>query len=359
MRRIIDIHAHVFPRYADLAVQVMDRCGIEASVVLAWHDGFGEGLGRHLEAFGKFPGRFITFGNVDFSRINEPGFAHQAAAQMEVDATAGMRGLKVYKALGLSYRKPDNSFWRPNDPLLDPIWSKAGELGLPVLIHTADPPCFWEPVNDLNFWNGVLYGEYSWWTYYGKTMPSPCELLGERLEMVSRHPGTIFIFPHTAEKADSLDAAAEDLDRFPNLFYDFSARLPEMARSARRAAHAREFFCAYPGRILFGTDIIYDDTNVPTGQQAQILYQPGEIPLDGADAEARYVGTTTAFVRSNIEFLISREIQTAPPFKRSHAPYEIHGLGIPEDIADKILYANAARLLQLPGPSGSMQRKSG
>ncbi len=349
MQRVFDIHTHVFPRYAALAVEAMDRSGIEASVVLAWHDGFGGGLQRHIEAFAKYPGRFITFGNIDFSQINEPDFARNAAAQMERDAAAGMRGLKVYKALGLDYRRPDGRFWRPNDPELDPIWAKAGKLGLPVLIHSADPPCFWEPVNEFNFWNGVLHGEYAWWTYYNKGLPSGSELLGDRLEMVARHRGTTFIFPHCGEKADSLDSAAEDLDAHPNIVYDFSARVPELARSARRAAHTREFFMAYDDRIFFGTDVIYDDTNVPTGQQAQILYQPGEIPLNGADPRERYIETTTAFNRSNIEFITSARIQTAPPFKRSMAPFEIHGLGLPEDIADMILYENAARLLRLSG----------
>jgi len=350
MRRIIDFHTHVFPHYADLAVEVMDRCDIETSVVLAWHDGFDAGLSRYLDAFSKYPGRFVTFGNVDFARINEPEFALRAAAQMEADAKAGMRGLKVFKALGLSYRKPDHTFWRPNDPLLDPIWAKAGELNFPVLIHTADPACFWEPVNDLNFWNGVLYGEYAWWTYYGKGMPSPGELLAERLEMISRHPGTTFLFPHTAEKCDSLDSAAEDLDRFPNLFYDFSARLPDIARSARRAAHTREFFTAYPDRILFGTDIIYDDTNVPTGQQAQILLQPGEIPLAGADPARRYVQTTVDFYQSHLDFLQTDGIQQNPPFRRTKAPLQIHGLGLDESVSDLILRSNATRLLQ-PEPS--------
>jgi predicted TIM-barrel fold metal-dependent hydrolase len=165
--------------------------------------------------------------------------------------------------------------------------------------------------------------------------------------MVARHRGTTFIFPHCAEKPDSLDCAAEDLDAHPNVVYDFSARVPELARSARRAAHTREFFTAYADRIFFGTDVIFDDTNVPTGQQAQILYQPGEIPLDGADPRARYIETTAAFNRSNIEFITSSRIQTAPPFKRSIAPYEIHGLGLPEDIAAKILHQNAVRLLGL------------
>ncbi len=347
MTRVFDIHTHVFPHYADLAVEAMDRSGIEASVVLAWHDGFGEGLKRHLDAFAKYPGRFFTFGNVDFRRINEPGFATAAAAQMERDASAGMCGLKVYKALGLDYRRPDGRFWRPNDPELDPIWAKAGELGLPVLIHSADPPCFWEPVNEFNFWNGVLHGEYAWWTYYNKGLSSANELLGDRLEMVACHRNTTFIFPHCAEKADSLDSAAEDLDAHANIVYDFSARIPELARSARRAAHTREFFAAYADRIFFGTDVIYDDTNVPTGQQAQILYQPGEVPLRGADPRERYIETTAAFNRSNIEWITSSHIQTTPFFKRSIAPFEIHGLGLPDDIAAKILYDNAARLLGL------------
>jgi predicted TIM-barrel fold metal-dependent hydrolase len=29
-----------------------------------------------------------------------------------------------------------------DDPRLDPIWAKCGELGIPVLIHSADPNLF-------------------------------------------------------------------------------------------------------------------------------------------------------------------------------------------------------------------------
>jgi hypothetical protein len=93
--------------------------------------------------------------------------------------------------------------------------------------------------------------------------------------------------------------------------------------------------------------VIYDDTHGPPGQQAQILSQPGEIPLDGADARERYIETTTAFNISNIEFITSSKIQTSPPFKRSIAPFAIHGLGLPEEIAAKILHRNAVRLLGL------------
>ena len=73
-------HTHVLPQHADLAVAVMDRAGISRSVTLAWHDGFGEGLARQVEAFGRHPGRFTVFGNLDFSRVNEPDFGEAAGA---------------------------------------------------------------------------------------------------------------------------------------------------------------------------------------------------------------------------------------------------------------------------------------
>ena len=47
MKRI-DAHTHVRPRYAKLAVAVMDRCGIDCAVTLEHHDGFGDSLERHL-----------------------------------------------------------------------------------------------------------------------------------------------------------------------------------------------------------------------------------------------------------------------------------------------------------------------
>ena len=107
---MIDTHTHVIPKYVDLAVQAMDRAGIARSVTLEWHDGFGDTLKRHLEVFNAYGDRFIVFGNVDWRRINEKGFADAAARQMAEDIAAGMRGLKIYKALGLDYRHENGEF---------------------------------------------------------------------------------------------------------------------------------------------------------------------------------------------------------------------------------------------------------
>jgi len=346
MTRIIDAHTHVFPDYADLAVRVMDRCGVERTVTLEWHDGFGAALREHLAVFARYPGRFAVFGNVDFRRINDPDFGAAAADQLERDVAAGMRGLKIYKALGLEYRHPDGSFWHVDDERLDPIWAKAGELGIPVLIHIADPPAFWQPLTARNGWNGVLYGEYASWAYYRKGYPGPDELLGERNEVVARHPGTTFICPHVGSRAESLTLAANDLDAHPNLHYDISARLPELGLPGR-VAHAREFLTRYQDRILFGTDIIYDHANVPTGMQAQCLYQPGEIPLAGANPRDKYVETTAAFLASHLDFLVTLRVQHNPPFKRTLSDYDMMGVGLDEPVAQKVLWQNAERLVPM------------
>jgi predicted TIM-barrel fold metal-dependent hydrolase len=323
----------------------MDRSGIERAVTLEWHDGFGTTLVEHLRIFNSFPGRFTVFGNVDFTKINEPGFAPAAAKEMERGVDAGMKGIKIYKALGLEYKHPDGTFWHINDERLNPVWEKAGELGIPVLIHTADPAPFWHPVNERNFWNGVIYGEYAWWSYYRKGFPSKDELLSERNEVIARHPRTTFICPHVGSNSEALDVASDDLDALPNLNYDISARIPIMGLPGRRRARSREFLIQYQDRVLFGTDVIFDDTNVPTGVQAQSLYQPGEIPLQGASPEEKYVDTTVEFVNSHLDFLLTAKVQNNPPFKRSMKGYSIEGLALPTGVSDKILFRNAKRLI--------------
>ena len=126
-----------------------------------------------------------------------------------------------------------------------------------------------------------------------------------------------------------------------------SARIPIMGLPGRRRERSRQFLIEYQDRILFGTDAIYDDTNVPTGIQAQCLYQPGEIPIGDADPHEKYVETTVEFVRSHIDFLTTDRDQKDPPFKRATAGYSIGGLALPVEVCDKILHSNARRLLGL------------
>ena len=59
-------------------------------------------------------------------------------------------GLKEFKRLGLVLRDDHGKLIKIDDPKLDPVWKRCGELGMPVSIHVADPKAFWEPYNDKN-----------------------------------------------------------------------------------------------------------------------------------------------------------------------------------------------------------------
>jgi hypothetical protein len=63
--------------------------------------------------------------------------------QVEEGHRLGAAGLKEYKRLGLYLRDGEGKLIRIDDPKLDPVWKRCGELKMPVSIHVADPRAFW------------------------------------------------------------------------------------------------------------------------------------------------------------------------------------------------------------------------
>jgi len=108
-------------------------------------------LEKSLENIKKqYPDRFILFSNIDFGDIDDPQWSARTTAQLERDVKQGAKGLKIYKSLGFTVRDVNGKRVRVDDPRLDPIWKKAGELKIPVIIHTADPKSFWDPLDSMN-----------------------------------------------------------------------------------------------------------------------------------------------------------------------------------------------------------------
>jgi len=83
----------------DRLVEVMDQCGIKAmaNLTACW----GDDLNRLLDHYERrYPRRFYAFDNVDWSRVNTPGFGQLAAGQLEESVGAGPR-VEAFKELGL------------------------------------------------------------------------------------------------------------------------------------------------------------------------------------------------------------------------------------------------------------------
>jgi 5-methyltetrahydropteroyltriglutamate--homocysteine methyltransferase len=165
---------------------------------------WGDDLKRQIETYeGRFPGRFYTFANVDWRGVGEPGFGERAEREFEESVRAGARGLKVFKNLGLQVRDRSGSLLRPDDERLDALWAKAGELGVPVLIHVADPAAFFEPLDPTND-SYLELKKHPDWHFYGPGIPTFRELIEAGIALMARHPQTTFITAHTGWYTENL-----------------------------------------------------------------------------------------------------------------------------------------------------------
>ena len=150
----IDVHNHQWDMpNQDLKGLLSDMSSLNMVVMVnlsgrsfdIFHDDYGgnemqnagiEKLNRSLlNVKNNGNGRILIFTNIDFSGIDNPAWTKTAVEQLEKDVKAGAAGLKVYKDLGLEVKDKNGKRVTVDDPRLDPIWEKCGELKIPVLIH--------------------------------------------------------------------------------------------------------------------------------------------------------------------------------------------------------------------------------
>ena len=193
----IDVHNHQFQMPTmDLGklITEMDKMNMKVMVNLSGQS--GESITKSVANIkGNFPKRFIVFANIDFKNVGEAGWSEKAAKQLEEDVKNGANGLKIYKSLGFSVNDVNGKRVTVDDPRLDAIWKKAGDLKIPVLIHTADPKPFWQPMDSTNErWLELATHPRR---KRGDDDPAPFDtLIAEQHRMFQKHPKTIFIAAH-------------------------------------------------------------------------------------------------------------------------------------------------------------------
>ncbi len=246
----VDIHCHwELEENPHELLAAMDERNVRRAVNLS--GGWGEKLDRMLDRFHRAaPGRLIIFCNVDFSTIDEPDFGPRTAAALEDARRKGAGGLKIFKDLGLRIRDASGRIVAVDDRRLDPIWATCGRLGMPVLLHTADPVAFFQPVDRFNE-RWMQLKRHPTWSFHGDEFPARGDLLAQRDRVLERHPRTVFVGAHLGGHAADLDAAARTLDAHPNFSLDIAGRVAELGRQPYRA---RRFLIEYQDRIVFGTD---------------------------------------------------------------------------------------------------------
>jgi len=305
----IDIHNHYFSmNSADLSerIKAMDTLNMAVMVNLS---GRGRGSSEHLEASFKnvetnYPGRFILFTNVEFGDIDNPEWASRVTKQLEADVRRGAKGLKIYKSLGMFNKDSKGNRITIDDPRIDPVWAKCGELGIPVLIHAADPKQFWDPIDKENErWLELKLHP----NRRHDTDPVKWEtVIAEQHRMFKKHPRTKFINAHLGWYGSDLKKLASLMDEIPNMYTEIGAVIAELGRQPRAA---KAFLTKYQDRVLFGKD----------------SWVPDEYET---------------YFR-----VLETEDEYFPYHKRYHAFWRMYGLGLPDEILKKIYYKNAMTLI--------------
>ena len=303
----IDVHNHQFDmpdKDLGILIKEMDKLNMKVMVNLSGQS--GDRISRSVTNIrDHYPKRFIVFANVEFNRVGEAGWGEKAAKQLEEDVKNGANGLKIYKNLGFSVTDVDGKRVKVDDPRLDAVWKKAGELKIPVLIHTADPKSFWDPMDA----NNERWLELSTHPNRKKdaTNPAPWDtLMAEQHRLFRKHRNTTFIAAHFGWYPNDLQKLGQLLDEMPNVVVEFGAVIAELGRQPRAA---KQFFTKYQDRILFGKD--------------------SWVPEEYA-----------TYFR-----VLETEDEYFPYHKKYHAFWAMYGMGLPDDILKKVYYKNALRII--------------
>lgn len=299
------IHAHQDPKKV---LAVMDKANVRTVFILTglW----GEKLQHVIDEMVKpYPGRFVVFTQIDWSRVDEPEFVAEMVKLIQDSARRGAKGLKLLKDFGLSFRHRNGELVKIDDPKFNPIWEECARLKFPVFIHTTDPEAFFHPINAANERHEELI-ENPDWSFPPDKYPSKESLLAARDRVFTRHPHTQFVALHMANWPENLDYVDQLLAKYPNVVVEFGARVAELGRQPMRT---RQFFEKYQNRILFGSDF--------------------EIEQDMYSNHFRWLET-------NDEYF---DYWGSPGQGR----WKIYGLGLSDRILKKIYHENAERLFKL------------
>src|SRR4051812_15128206 len=304
---VVDVHTHGTAAYVSNPERITEVDALNLRVLVDLSGGTDPAeIKRKVDAINASPykDRFRVFANVNWEGAGGPGWQEKALNDLRQSGKNGAIGLKVFKELGLRNKKFDGTLLKVDDPVLDPVWDLAGELNIPVIIHTAEPQEFFSPLDNHNErWLelNIFQDRYRPSSNY----PTFEELMQQRDHMFAKHPKTRFIGAHFAWYGNDLARAGKLLDTLPNVVLEAAAVLYEFGRQPYASA---QFFTKYQDRVMFGKD----------------TYEASEYPYYWRVFE------------THDEYF--------DYYRGYHAFWKLYGMALPDEVLKKLYYKNALRI---------------
>ncbi len=294
-------------------VAAMKKAGVRKAVVheLVWHSEYDR-LIKKLEAEMDF---FAVFGSVDVSKALEKNFDQLVLKQIRYLKSHACAGIKLWKNITLFGEDYFGKNLRLDDPRFDVIFKVCGEEKMPILIHVADPPCFFRKLDETNEHYACL-SAHPEWSFDKPGIASFEEHMEMQENVIRNNPDTTFVVAHVGSYAENLKKVGEWLDLYPNMYVDIAARVDQLGRQPYTA---KAFIEKYQDRILFGTD------------------------LEATFSEERIA----EFYHTHYRFLQTKDEYFDHPFPDFLGQWKVFGLGLDDDVLEKLYFKNTEDILKI------------
>ncbi len=277
----------------------------------------------HLKA--NYPQRVFVFGGLDVSAYFRTPQQVGAIFADYIDflSACGCDGIKMIEG------KPEMRKMLPVPPFdseaFAPYWEKLARAQMPLLFHVNDPEEFWDRqrIPDWAIQRGWFYG--------GGSYINNEDQYREIFNILARNPSLKVIFAHFFFMSAQQSRLADLLDRYPNMYIDLTPGIEMYHNFAAAIDKTREFFLKYQDRIMFGTDIGARALLVDPSQGIQLSESRGRV----------YV------VRNFLENAGEFYLNPGGGFLFGDSKIPFLGLGLPDDVLEKIYHKNFERAVGL------------
>ena len=247
---LINAHTHMRGALNSLLnlADIMEGCGFQAISVACTSATRPERLPTNTLALlmkAMYPHRVYWFPGLHYAMPDAGYLPPSVSEQMAQFVALGADGIKLIEGKPTARRQ----IGLPLDgDHYEPVYAACERSGLPVLMHVADPEELWDrdALPDWAVQRKLFYGDGTFQTKEG--------LYAEVERILEHHPRLKLILAHFYFLSADMVRAAATLDRWPSVSFDITPGDEMYARFSQAPAAWRDFFDAYAGRLLFGTD---------------------------------------------------------------------------------------------------------
>jgi hypothetical protein len=261
----IDAHIHINTFERTIIEQAVDDNFIFISINV---DGFPDtsielqreySVKQHL----NYPENLYSLTTFRVKGFEQPGWKDLVLKYLKESFDKGAVGVKVWKNIGMGEKTFDGKDIFIDDVVFEPILSWLQEIKIPLTGHIGEPKSCWLPIEKM-----VMKGDIDYFSknpeyhmHLHPELPDYETQIERRDSMLQKYPRLVFVGAHLGSLEWSVDELAERLDTYPLMSVDMAERICYLQyQSIENYEKVRDFIIKYQDRLLYGTDIIIDDT---------------------------------------------------------------------------------------------------